>query len=50
MLELLHVHHLDCEEAFIFAVLGFVDVSVLSLADLLEKNVVFNDFVHRVKP
>ena len=46
VLELLDVHHLHCEDLLVFAVLGLVDVAVLTLTDLLEKDVVLYYLVH----
>ena len=46
MLEFLDVHHLDCVDALVFAVLGLVYVTVLALADLLLQDVVLDYLVH----
>lgn len=46
MFELLDVHHFDCEDLLVFAVLCLVDVAVLTLADLLEEDVVLYYLVH----
>lgn len=46
MLEFLNVHHFDCVDAFVFAVLGLVHVAVLALADLLLQDVVLDYLVH----
>lgn len=46
MLEFLDVHHLDCVDALVFAVLGLVDVAVLALPDLLLEHVVLDYLVH----
>ena len=44
--ELLDVHDFDCVILVGFAVLGLVDVAVLTLADLFEEGVVLDHFVH----
>lgn len=46
MLEFLDVHHLDCVDALVFAVLGLVYVTVLALAYLLLQYVVLDYLVH----
>lgn len=48
MLELIHIHHLHCVELFVFSILSLVDIAVLSLADLLQQHVVFDNLVHLI--
>lgn len=46
MLEFVHAHYFYCEELFLEAVLGAVDVAVLAFPDALHQDVVFDYFVH----
>jgi hypothetical protein len=48
MLKLIHIHHLHCVELLVFSILSLVDITILSLADLLEQHVVFDYLVHLI--
>lgn len=45
--ELFYVHDFDCKESLGLAVLSLVDISILTLSDLLDQHVVFDNFVHK---
>lgn len=46
VLELVHAHHLHCEDLLGLAVLGPVNVAVLPLAHALHQHVVLHYLVH----
>lgn len=48
MLKFLNVHHLHCIGLLVLTILSLIDVTVLPLSNLLQQNVVLNDFVHSI--
>lgn len=46
MFELLNIHNLNSIVEMSFLVFSLINIAVLSLSYFLDKNVIFNDFVH----